>query len=63
MEGPLRMSKATLSRRLKRVREQLRDSVDRLARGSFGVSADALRDRLELDRLEFDLAALLGGDR
>jgi RNA polymerase sigma factor (sigma-70 family) len=63
MEGPLRMSKATLSRRLKRVREQLRDSVDRLARGSFGVSAAALRDRLELDRLEFDLAALLGGDR
>lgn len=63
MEGPLRMSKATLSRRLKRVREQLRDSVDRLARGSFGVSAGALRDRLELDRLEFDLAALLGCDR
>jgi RNA polymerase sigma-70 factor (ECF subfamily) len=63
MEGPLRMSKATLSRRLKRVREQLRESIDRLARGSFGVSADALRDRLELDRLEFDLAALLGGDQ
>jgi RNA polymerase sigma-70 factor (ECF subfamily) len=63
MEGPLRMSKATLSRRLKRVREQLRESIDRLARGSFGVSADALRDRLELDRLELDLAALLGSDR
>jgi len=63
MEGPLRMSKATLSRRLRRVREQLRESIDRLARGSFGVSADALRDRLELDRLELDLAALLGGDQ
>jgi hypothetical protein len=63
METALRMSKATLSRRLKRVREQLRESIDRLARGLFGASGDAVRDRVALDRLEIDLAALLGGDR
>jgi len=59
MEVPLGSSKATLSRRLKRIREQLMVRIDELAERKHGTSVTALRDRVSLDRLEFDLSVLL----
>jgi RNA polymerase sigma factor (sigma-70 family) len=56
-------SKATLSRRLSGLRSALRDAIDANARRELRVDADALRERLDFARLEFDLAAALGGDR
>jgi RNA polymerase sigma factor (sigma-70 family) len=56
-------SKATLSRRLSGVRSALRDAIDANARRELRVDADALRERLDFARLEFDLAAALGGSR
>lgn len=56
-------SKATLSRRLSALRDALRDAIDANARRELRVDADVLRERLDFARLEFDLAAALGGDR
>ncbi len=54
-------SKAALSRRLKRAREQLRASIDSLAQGRTGLSAETLRSGIDLRRLQLDLGTLLGG--
>ena len=54
-------SKAALSRRLQRTRDELRVAIDSLARRAGGSSADALRAGIDLGHLELDLARLLGG--
>jgi RNA polymerase sigma-70 factor, ECF subfamily len=59
----LRVSKATLSRRLERTRQALRTSIDALSRARAGASADVLRAGLDLGQLDLDLAAALGGSR
>jgi RNA polymerase sigma-70 factor len=51
-------SKAALSRRLDRIRQDLRARVDRLAREATGGSAEDARADLDLGRIEFDLSAL-----
>ena len=56
-------SKATLSRRLSALRGALRDAIDANARKELRIDAEALRERLDFARLEFDLAAALGGGR
>ena len=61
MEGVLGASKATLSRRLDRLRKRIRESIETAARERLNVSADQLRERLDFARLEFDLATALGG--
>jgi RNA polymerase sigma-70 factor, ECF subfamily len=53
-------SKAALSRKLQRTREDLRAAIDSLSRRSGGSSADSLRAGLDLGRLELDLGQLLG---
>lgn len=60
MSFALRVSKAALSRRLKRTREALRDSIELLSQRSAGVAADLLRTGLDLSRVELDLGVLLG---
>jgi RNA polymerase sigma factor (sigma-70 family) len=59
MEGPLASSKATLSRRLKGIREQVKARIDEMAETMLDTSVAVLRERLTLDRLEFDLSASL----
>jgi RNA polymerase sigma factor (sigma-70 family) len=59
MEGVVGSSKATLSRRLKRVREEVKTRIDQMAETTLDTSVAALRERLTLDRLEFDLSASL----
>lgn len=59
MEAPLGASKATLSRRLKRIREHVKARIDELAERTHGTPLRVLRERLALDRLEFDLSAVL----
>jgi RNA polymerase sigma-70 factor (ECF subfamily) len=54
-------SKATLSRRLKRVREDIRAAVERVARERYGMSGSGMRARLELGQIDLDLSALLRG--
>jgi RNA polymerase sigma-70 factor (ECF subfamily) len=54
-------SKAALSRRLKRAREQLRSSIDSLARSRTGLPVETLRSGIDLRRLQLDLGSLLGG--
>lgn len=54
-------SKAGLSRRLKRAREQLRAALDSLAYRRAGLSADTLRSGIDLGRLQLDLGTILGG--
>ena len=54
-------SKAALSRKLQRTREELRAAIDSLSRRSGGSSADVLRAGLDLGRLDLDLGQLLGG--
>jgi DNA-directed RNA polymerase specialized sigma24 family protein len=61
IEPILHASKATLSRRLKRLREQLLADVAALARTETGASVDRLRPALERAASEFDLAAALAG--
>jgi RNA polymerase sigma-70 factor, ECF subfamily len=61
MEGVLGASKATLSRRLDRLRKRIRESIETTAREQLNVSADTLRERLDFARLEFDLVTALGG--
>ena len=63
MANVLGGSKATLSRRLSGLRGALRDAIDANARRELRVDADALRERLDLARLEFDLSAALRGVR
>jgi len=56
--GPvLRASKAVLSRRLKRIREELRDTVDARARRELGLPAQSLVESLDLARVDLDLRA------
>jgi len=54
-------SKAALSRKLQRTRDELRSAIDSLSRRAGGSSADALRAGLDLGRLELDLGQMLGG--
>jgi RNA polymerase sigma-70 factor (ECF subfamily) len=56
----LDVSKATLSRRLKRVRDHVRGNIERITRNRFGLSSDAMRSGVDLRRLELDLGVLLG---
>jgi len=63
MANVLGGSKATLSRRLSALRSALRDAIDANARRELRVDAAVLRERLDFARLEFDLAAALGGAR
>ena len=58
----LHTSSAAVSRRLKRTREELRAAIETLSRRQTGASAEALRDGLDLGRIELDLRKLLGGE-
>lgn len=60
MVSVLGSSKATLSRRLDRLRRGLRHAIEAGARQDLGVDAEALRDRLDFARLAFDLETALG---
>ena len=60
MAGVLGSSKAALSRKLQRTRDDLRAAIDSLARRRAGSSADSLRAGVDLGRLELDLGRLLG---
>jgi RNA polymerase sigma-70 factor (ECF subfamily) len=57
----LATSKATLSRRLKRLREDLRASIERAAREKYRSTATEVRAQVDLSRTDMDLGALLGG--
>lgn len=52
-------SKATLSRRLKHLREAIRAEVERAAREEYRASATEVLSLVDLARLEIDLSALL----
>lgn len=52
-------SKATLSRRLKHLRDMIRNEVEREAREKYRASAADVRGLVDLGRLEIDLSALL----
>ena len=61
IEPALRSSKATLSRRLKRIRGHLHDDVTALLRAETGEpSVSRVREGLERAGFEFDLSAALG---
>jgi RNA polymerase sigma-70 factor, ECF subfamily len=53
------LSSAAISRRLKRLREDLRATIDTRARREVGESAHALCDGLDFARLDVDLGKLL----
>lgn len=53
-------SKATLSRRLKRIREGLRLTLERLTHERYRASTADFRKALDLGEIEFDLSRLLG---
>jgi RNA polymerase sigma factor (sigma-70 family) len=55
----LATSKATLSRRLKRLRDDMRTSIERVARQRYGATATAVWGRVDLSRIDLDLSALL----
>lgn len=59
MSEVLGASKATLSRRLTRLRADLRARIEQLAERDLGVHIDTLRDRLDFSRLDLDLSSLL----
>ena len=59
----LKSSKATLSRRLRRLREEVRASIDRLARDRYRSSGEDVRGNVDLGRVEIDLSAILAGSR
>lgn len=61
MVSVLGTSKATLSRRLDRLRRGLREAIEASAQQELRVDSAALRERLDFARLEFDLEAALGG--
>jgi RNA polymerase sigma-70 factor len=54
-------SKATVSRRLARIRAEVGRAVDQLARGELGTSAAELWEGAEVSLLDLDLAAALVG--
>jgi RNA polymerase sigma-70 factor (ECF subfamily) len=56
-------SKASLSRRLKRVRNRLRGEIDSRARARVGSPAGSLLEAIDFGRVELDLASLLGGEQ
>jgi RNA polymerase sigma factor (sigma-70 family) len=60
MERVLGASKATLSRRLDSVRREVSLSVDALALQELRLAPHALRERIDLSRVEIDLATVLG---
>ncbi len=55
----LRLSSAAVSRRLKRAREDVRASLEELARQRAGLSAEELRKGLSLELIELDLSKVL----
>jgi RNA polymerase sigma-70 factor (ECF subfamily) len=57
--GLLSTSKATLSRRLKRVREEIQAGIERIAQQKYRASASDVKARVDLSRIEMDLGALL----
>lgn len=59
MEIATRLSKATLSRRLTALRERLRRAIDERAAREFATSGARAVEGLALNRIEFDLSALL----
>lgn len=59
----LATSKATLSRRLKRLRDDMRASIERVARQKYGATATEVWGRVDLSRIDLDLSALLQGKR
>jgi RNA polymerase sigma-70 factor (ECF subfamily) len=59
----LNTSKATLSRRLTRVREDLRAAIERVAAERYRSSGQQVRGTLDLGRIDMDLSALLGAVR
>ena len=61
IEGLAGSSKATLSRRLDRLRRRLRESIETGSREQLRTPAAALRQELDLSRLDFDLASALKG--
>jgi RNA polymerase sigma factor (sigma-70 family) len=52
-------SKATLSRRLARIRGAVRERIDETLRTTHGTTGDGVREHVDLGRIELDLAALL----
>jgi RNA polymerase sigma-70 factor (ECF subfamily) len=54
-------SKATLSRRLKQLREHLRATIERVAHEKYRASPADVEARIDLGRVELDLSLLLGG--
>jgi len=56
-------SRATLSRRLKDTRGRFWASLDQLARDRVGAPASALKEGVDLGRIDFDLEAALGAIR
>lgn len=52
-------SKATLSRRLKRLREDIRTRIEGAARERYRATATEVRAQVDLSRIELDLSALL----
>lgn len=52
-------SKATLSRRLKHLRDLIREDIERVAKEKYRTSAGDVRGLVELGRLELDLGTLL----
>jgi RNA polymerase sigma factor (sigma-70 family) len=61
MVSVLGTSKATLSRRLDRLRRGLREAIEASAQQELRVDSVGLREQLDFARLEFDLEAALGG--
>ncbi len=62
IEGLFGTSKATLSRRLDRLRRRLREAIDTGSRQQLQTPAAALLNGLDLARLDLDLAAALKGN-
>jgi hypothetical protein len=56
-------SKASLSRRLKRLREELRGDVERHARRDHMAAGGRLQSGLDLGRIPLDLARILSKER
>lgn len=63
MQIAIRASKATLSRRLKQVRDDIRAAVEQDAVGALGLSVDRLREGLDLGQLELDLTEVFRSPR
>jgi RNA polymerase sigma factor (sigma-70 family) len=57
--GLLRSSKASLSRRLKRLREAVRVGIEDRLRSAVGTDSEEYRKGIDLGRVELDLASVL----